>query len=163
MVRAFHTDPGAGLTWPDDFVAMTTAQLTAPADPAGRRVDGGAHIPTSAVAFTDAPAQNPAGWQPVARASLRNLIDWIRGRTPPDSNYITLDEEVGDLFGAPFRQAIRDADGNALGGVRLPHMTATTDGHQVGAPLGRYEGFDFSAQDFFTLLGGISRRLTRPG
>ena len=56
-------------------------------------------------AFTDAPAQNPAGCQPVARASLRNLIDWIRGRTPPDSNYITLAEEVGDS--SAFRSARR--------------------------------------------------------
>ena len=150
------SDGGKVIAFSSETDAMWTgySERGQTADYRMMEIAGTAHIPISAVAFTDAPAQNPAGWQPVARASLRNLIDWIRGRTPPDSNYITLDEEVGDLLGAPFRQAIRDADGNALGGVRLPHMTATTDGHQVGAPLGRYEGFDFSAQDFFILLGG---------
>ena len=44
VVRAFHTDPGAGLTWPDDFVAMTTAQLTAPPIPPGGELTVG---PTS--------------------------------------------------------------------------------------------------------------------
>ncbi len=35
VVKAYHTDPGAGLTWPDDWVAMTTAQLSAPDIPSG--------------------------------------------------------------------------------------------------------------------------------
>ena len=102
-------------------------------------IAGTAHIPRPVLPFDDAPAQNPASWTPAVRASLHNLIAWIDGTTPPDSNYITLDEEVGDLFGFPFREAIRDADGNALGGVRLPHMTAKFHGHEVGAPLGTYE------------------------
>jgi hypothetical protein len=37
-VRGFHCDPTAGLTWPDDFSAMTTAQLTAPDIPSGGSV-----------------------------------------------------------------------------------------------------------------------------
>jgi len=37
-VRAFHTDPGAGLTWPDDWLAMTTAQIGAPDIPPGGEV-----------------------------------------------------------------------------------------------------------------------------
>ncbi len=117
-------------------------------------IAGTAHIPKPVFAFTDAPAQNPASWQPVIRASLHNLIAWIDGRTPPDSNYMTLDDEVGDLFGFPFREATRDADGNALGGVRLPHMTSTVNGRQVGAPLGTYNGFEFNATDPFTFIGG---------
>lgn len=35
VVRGFHTDPGAGLTWPDDFQAMTTASLPVPDIPSG--------------------------------------------------------------------------------------------------------------------------------
>jgi hypothetical protein len=30
VVRGFHCNPGAGLTWPDDWQAMTTAQLPVP-------------------------------------------------------------------------------------------------------------------------------------
>jgi hypothetical protein len=117
-------------------------------------IAGTAHIPRSVVPFDDAPAQNPASWTPAIRASLHNLIAWIDGVPPPDSNYITLDDEVGDLFGAPFREAIRDTHGNALGGVRLPHMTAEFHGHEVGAPLGTYEPFDFNATDILLIIGG---------
>ncbi|MBA2416249.1 MAG: hypothetical protein H0V64_10265 [Geodermatophilaceae bacterium] len=35
VVRAFHTDPGAGLVWPNDWQAMTTAQLAVPDIPPG--------------------------------------------------------------------------------------------------------------------------------
>ncbi len=38
VVKAFHTDPGAGLTWPDDFQAMTTAQIAVPDIPPGGEV-----------------------------------------------------------------------------------------------------------------------------
>jgi alpha/beta hydrolase family protein len=117
-------------------------------------IAGTSHIPRPVVPFDDAPAQNPASWTPAIRASLHNLIAWIDGVPPPDSNYITLDDEVGDLFGAPFREAIRDTHGNALGGVRLPHMTAEFHGHEVGAPLGTYEPFDFNATDILLIIGG---------
>lgn len=117
-------------------------------------IAGTSHIPGRAFAFADAPAQNPASWQPVARASLRNLIAWIGGTPPPDSNYISLEDDVGELFGVPFREAIRDSDGNALGGVRLPHMNATDHGREVGAPLGTYEAFEFNTEDLFIFIGG---------
>src|SRR5207302_10310178 len=71
-----------------------------------------------------------------------------------DSNEMLLSSEVTDFFGFPFRAAIRDADGNALGGVRLSHMTANAHGRDVGAPLGSYDGLDLSAQEFFLLIGG---------
>lgn len=38
VVKAFHTDPGAGLVWPDDWQAMTTAQIAVPDIPAGGEV-----------------------------------------------------------------------------------------------------------------------------
>ena len=117
-------------------------------------IAGTAHIPRPVLPFDDAPAQNPASWAPAIRASLHNLIAWIDGIPPPDSNYIDLEDGVGDLFGAPFREATRDTNGNALGGVRLPHMIAEFRGHEVGAPLGTYEAFDFNAPDFFLFLGG---------
>ncbi len=38
VVKAYHTDPGAGLTWPDDWVPMTTTQLSVADIPAGGEV-----------------------------------------------------------------------------------------------------------------------------
>lgn len=38
IVRAYHTDPGAGLTWPDDWVPMATTQLSVPDIPSGGEV-----------------------------------------------------------------------------------------------------------------------------
>ena len=38
VVKAYHADPGAGLTWPDDFQAMATAQLAVPDIPPGGEV-----------------------------------------------------------------------------------------------------------------------------
>ena len=40
VVKAYHTDPGAGLSWPDDFQAMTTAQIAVHGHPARRRGHG---------------------------------------------------------------------------------------------------------------------------
>ena len=57
-------------------------------------------------------------------------------------------------FNIPFRYAVDDADGNAIGGLRLPHMTATDQGGEVGAPLGVYEGVDFAYTTRFLWLGG---------
>ncbi|MCK9495997.1 MAG: hypothetical protein M0R75_10960 [Dehalococcoidia bacterium] len=38
IVRGFHCNPGAGLTWPDDWQAMTTAQISVPNIPPGGEV-----------------------------------------------------------------------------------------------------------------------------
>jgi len=38
IVRGFHCNPGAGLTWPDDWQAMTTAQIAVPNIPPGGEV-----------------------------------------------------------------------------------------------------------------------------
>ena len=38
VVRAYSTDPGAGLVWPDNWVPMATVQLSAPDIPAGGEV-----------------------------------------------------------------------------------------------------------------------------
>ena len=41
VVRGFHCNPGAGLTWPDDWQPMTTAQITAPDIPPGGEITVG--------------------------------------------------------------------------------------------------------------------------
>jgi hypothetical protein len=103
--------------------------------------------------FVDAPHQNPIAFGPAARAALRNLIAWIDGTEPPSSSYVELEPEESDLAGAPFRYA-SDADGNAVGGLRLPHMTAMDKRGEVGAPLGVYEGWDFAQTNVFLVIGG---------
>jgi hypothetical protein len=117
-------------------------------------IAGVAHIPRPSIPFVDAPNQNEMLSGPAARAALRNLIAWIDGTEPPASNYIDLQRAESIVFGNPFRYAVRDADGNAVGGLRLPHMTALDKGGEVGAPLGTYDGADFAQTNFFLWLGG---------
>jgi hypothetical protein len=104
-------------------------------------VAGVSHVPVFMNNLRDlgAPRQNPVSWQPVAKALLRHLREWIAtGREPPPSLYI--DGAVG--ADGVFRLAL-DEDGNVLGGIRLPHMaTLLPDGQRSGAPLGLYTGFD---------------------
>jgi hypothetical protein len=117
-------------------------------------IAGVAHISKLILPFVDAPNQNPMLSGPAARAALRNLIAWIDGTEPPASNYIDLQPAESIVFGNPFRYAVRDADGNAVGGLRLPHMTAMHKSGEVGAPLGTYDGADFAQTNFFLWLGG---------
>jgi hypothetical protein len=70
---------------------------------------------------------------------LRNLVDWIvEGEEPPAPRYI----EFGETDEGKVRM-LTDEDGNALGGLRLPHMVSVLpNGNRVGAPLGVYGGVD---------------------
>jgi hypothetical protein len=67
---------------------------------------------------------------------------WIEGTEPPPNVLIELtDDPVRDVQGSPYRKAKRDADGNALGGVRLPHLPRTLEnGSTAGAPVGSNNG-----------------------
>lgn len=80
--------------------------------------------------------QNPVNHEPAARAALKNLVDWILNDIdPPPSTYIAGEEKDNQFI------IKRDTDGNAIGGVRLPHMPSLpSDGRKVGAPLGVYLG-----------------------
>ena len=93
------------------------------------------------------------------RAALVNLQQWLDGMEPPPSVAIELSDEDAPSaeFGGrhPVRLAAVDADGNAKGGVRLPHMPAE-DGTSAGAPLGRYTGFALDRKEenvYFTISG----------
>ncbi|MGD9738636.1 MAG: alpha/beta hydrolase domain-containing protein [Bauldia sp.] len=111
---------------------------------------GTAHIPTVLVNWLQfgAPEQNPVDTTPVFRAALANLEAWIAdGTEPPANAYIDVPTAPTRLIGtADFWDVARDADGNVLGGVRLPHMA---NGSGVGAPLGEYHGYNEVTQ-----LGG---------
>jgi hypothetical protein len=123
-------------------------------------IAGMSHIPASAADFRGhgMPDQNPVGFEPVVRAALVNLQEWLNGKEPPPSVAIDLsDAPPRDWEGTPVRAAARDADGNAKGGVRLPHMpTVLDDGAKAGAPLGHYMGFawDYEKSNFYFTISG---------
>lgn len=126
-------------------------------------IAGVAHIPVATADFRTfgVPGQNPVDAFSAFRAALTNLQDWLRGIEPPPSIAITLKEgPAGSLLDAPYKEAVRDADGNALGGLRLPHMPSEpVGGKMVGAPLGRHGGLDLSFKDtnmYFLLSGTFS-------
>jgi hypothetical protein len=77
-------------------------------------------------------------WAPVSRASLVALDRWLAGNTPPPASRLmplepTTDAEVlaapRHLTSAVIQRPKRDADGNVLGGVRLPDMEAPLGVH----------------------------------
>jgi hypothetical protein len=115
---------------------------------------GVSHIARSVVWFDAAPQQNPILYGPAARAALHNLIAWIDGVEPASSNYIALESQESLVSGTRYRNAVRDADGNAVGGVRLPHMTATDSSGEIGAPLGTYLGRDLAQPNSSVASGG---------
>jgi hypothetical protein len=123
-------------------------------------IAGVSHIPVSAADFRGhgMPDQNPVGFEPVFRAALTNVEAWLAGKEPPPSVTIELSDAPPRTFdGDPVRAAARDDDGNAKGGVRLPHMPSVLEnGAKAGAPLGHYTGFAWGYEKsnfFFTISG----------
>jgi hypothetical protein len=78
-------------------------------------------------------------WMPVSRATLLQLQHWVvDGKAPSPNRLMPLESAAGasDVLGVPphFPQAVvqrpqRDADGNVLGGVRLPEMAVPLGTH----------------------------------
>ncbi len=123
-------------------------------------IAGVSHIPATEADFRNLgmPEQNPADFGPVIRAALVNLEEWLEGKNPPPSASIELAATPSkEADGVGVRPAARDADGNAKGGVRLPHMpTILADGRQAGAPLGSYGGIAWKyekSNGFFAISG----------
>jgi hypothetical protein len=117
---------------------------------------GVAHIPPDLIdlRLIGAPRQNPVSFRPVFKAMLHNLVEWIAsGTAPPEPRYI-----AGDVDSAGQFHFATDADGNVMGGVRLPHMpTVLPSGERAGAPLGVYGGLDpayLKPRNLWALLGG---------
>jgi len=117
---------------------------------------GVAHLPTPITPWEEfgAVRQNPADPSPVYRAVVSHLTHWIReGEEPPPSRFMDFTVHDGRIFPAV------DADGNALGGVRLPHMPSVLCDQQgkhcqaAGAPLGVYTGVE-EPLGFFVGLAG---------
>ncbi len=100
---------------------------------------GVSHLPAPVfdVSFLGSTTQNPITSRPVGRSALYHLTEWIvNGTEPPPSIYIE-----GSLDKMFNWTTTLDEDGNAVGGLRLPHMTRTLEGGEtVGAPTGIYYG-----------------------
>jgi hypothetical protein len=121
---------------------------------------GVAHIPPSIFDWRERgkPDQNPVSGGPAFRAAHANLVRWILGCAPPESRYLELqDVPPVDLGGFPYIPSRRDADGNAIGGVRLPHLPSRWHGMPAGAPLGAYTGVDLETPNAFFFLAGTFR------
>jgi hypothetical protein len=119
-------------------------------------VAGGSHV-TVAQADQCKLAPGRLDWSPVSRATLLRLDEWVGSNTePPATRLMPLQPSGGDptVLAAPkmLPDAVvqvpqRDADGNPLGGVRLP---------DVEVPLGA-NGVQNEPQSFTCSLVGAYR------
>lgn len=134
-----------------DLEATFMAALTRfPDDPRWRQYElaGVAHIPPSLIDLGG--NQNPVESAPVIRGALHSLLLWTTEGIPaPPSRFLagSMDDE-GNL------QTELDPDGNALGGLRLPHMEQLIEGKPAGAPLGTYTGTNPSGEPPYGFFGG---------
>ena len=86
-------------------------------------IAGVPHVPEfiSLLRYVGGVRQNPASWRPVAKALLLRLAAWVENDVqPPESIDIDGDYDEQEQF-----RFAADADGNALGGIRLPHMSSS--------------------------------------
>jgi hypothetical protein len=123
-------------------------------------IAGVSHIPATEADFRKfgMPEQNVIDFGPAYRAALVNLQEWLDGKDPPPSASMELaGTSTRVVDGVGLREAVRDADGNAKGGLRLPHMPITlADGTKAGAPRGQYTGLAWSHENrnIFFLISG---------
>lgn len=96
----------------------------------------------------------PLDWNPVSRALLLKLVSWVSDDAqPPPSRLMPLERaKPEEALATPahipngiVQVPKRDADGNPLGGVRLP---------EIEAPLGTYVGLNTTRTRGCMLVGG---------
>ena len=93
------------------------------------------------------PSLIPAGsiandfiWQPLVRGAFHNLQQWARnGIRPPLAPSIAVDAK---------REIRRDANGNALGGLRMPYIEAPTAAHTGYLTPGGFGGVTGAKRPF---------------
>lgn len=123
-------------------------------------IAGVSHIPAPIADFRahGMPEQNIVDFGPAFRAALANLQEWLDGKDPPPSASMELAATpTREVDGMGLRPAVRDADGNAKGGLRLPHMpTVLADGTKAGGPLGQYTGlaWNYEKSNIFFVISG---------
>lgn len=86
---------------------------------------------------------NTLSYGPVLDAGFRHMERWMRGGPPPPA------QDRAEFAGDP-PVLVRDADGNARGGIRIPHLEAATGTHRgetaTGAPDAIGTSTPFSAE-----------------
>jgi hypothetical protein len=112
--------------------AEGTAELPFPDNVRVYDIAGASHVVLRKANCELPPAR--LDWSPVSRATLLHLDDWVaKGTEPPKTRLMPLEPANGDptvlrtpahLANATIEIPKRDADGNVLGGVRLPDMAA---------------------------------------
>lgn len=141
--------------------AHGTADLPLPPGVRMYDVAGASHV-----TVVKAPAcERPPGqldWAPVARATLRRLDQWVaRNAAPPATRLMPLQPARDDpavlqaprnLPDAVIQVPQRDADGNPVGGVRLP---------DIAVPLGVHGGQNAPLTTFTCSLVGAYRPFAR--
>ena len=96
---------------------------------------GVSHLPASLFPGLDE-NQNPVSSNPAFRAAFENVARWVvEDIEAPPSRFLE-----GTLNADGSFDTALDEDGNALGGLRLPHMEQLIDGAVAGAPIGTYSG-----------------------
>ena len=117
-----------------DVVVLESADTRTGSPDAYRKYEiaGGSHNKRAVCEFVglpDADTANPLDWHPLARSMLLIMKDWVvDGIDPPDSLLL---QNVGLII-------FRDANENALGGIRLPELAAGRGqyiGHDIDYPL----------------------------
>ena len=125
-------------------------------------VAGASHVLRPRAPATCTLSQGKLDWSPVARATLLRLVEWVASnKTPPASVLMPLEPAAADALKAPavYPAAViqvpqRDADGNALGGIRLPDLVAPMGTHgplnhppaREGMLIGAYRPFAATKQ-----------------
>ena len=119
--------------------AIGRRDVPTPADVRIYDVAGASHSRATRQACQFPPGQ--LDFFPVMRATLLNLDAWVRsGREPPPNRLMPLEPRPAEasLLQAPahlpravVQAPLRDVDGNAMGGVRLPDMEAPLGTHGV--------------------------------
>jgi Alpha/beta hydrolase domain len=111
--------------------AEGTAEAPIPSNVRMYDIAGASHVVVSKADCELPPAR--LDWSPVSRATLLHLDDWVtKGAEPPANRLMPLEPNSDPtVLRAPAHlpKAVieipkRDADGNAIGGVRLPDMQA---------------------------------------
>jgi hypothetical protein len=118
--------------------ATGTTDLPMPANVRMYDVAGAAHVNVAKIDGCNL-APGRLDWAPVVRATLRHLDQWVAtNATPPASSLMPLQSANDDptvlrapknLPDAIIQVPRRDADGNALGGVRVPDIVVPLGVH----------------------------------
>ncbi|MAT05489.1 MAG: hypothetical protein CL424_10655 [Acidimicrobiaceae bacterium] len=165
VVRGFHCNPGAGLTWPDDWQAMTTASIDAPDIPPGGEVTVGP--------FTWTPSQPDHEcllMVATADGDPSNIDVFGPGESIPEWRLVPHDNNIGQRNVHPVPAAggiagiMAVLDGRAFT-VRNPFdrrvkLSITTE---LPSVLGRRDwqvGFANPGGGAFSLAPGQSRKVT---